>query len=318
MSESPPVEEDQCARASPLYGYHRNPLHSLFSGAVSGVFASLLTTPLDVMRTRLQATPRRPNGASFAVEISGLAKDIYKEAGLRGFYRGVSPTMIALIPNWGIFFYTYDGIRRRLVPFTGDNTVITNIIGSITAGAMTTVAVNPLWRTRAILMTNTHEIGSKSTAGVLRSILEREGVRGLFKGLSPSLLGLIHVGINLPLFEYFRDSFEPRPACDEGDDLPRPINAVALVEATVLAKSVASTVTYPHEVLRTRLYLKEQSAKPGSDGIVQEARRIWAEEGMRGFYRGLGISLIRTIPATVVVFYTREHLNKWLHDMSLQ
>ena len=45
-------------------------------------------------------------------------------------------------------------------------------------------------------------------------------------------------------------------------------------------------------------------------GLKTAIKKIFAEKGLRGFYRGLGITLIRAIPANATVFYVYETLSK--------
>lgn len=91
---------------------------------------------------------------------------------------------------------------------------------------------------------------------------------------------------------------------------------------------IASIATYPHEVLRTRLQIQKQqrlakaSPAPTSaaapapfEGVVKTYHRILREEGLAGFYRGLGVNLLRTVPASALTILTYElifrHLHRW-------
>ena len=86
-------------------------------------------------------------------------------------------------------------------------------------------------------------------------------------------------------------------------------------EATLVissvAKLVAGAVTYPYQVLRSRLqnYQADERFGRGFRGVV---KRTWMEEGVTGFYRGLVPGVIRVMPATWVTFLVYENVKHYL------
>jgi solute carrier family 25 protein 33/36 len=76
-------------------------------------------------------------------------------------------------------------------------------------------------------------------------------------------------------------------------------------------------VTYPHEVLRTRLRESPVSpngangttvAVPKYRGLWQSARLIYMEEGMGALYGGLTAHLLRVVPNAAILFATVEFI----------
>ena len=86
----------------------------------------------------------------------------------------------------------------------------------------------------------------------IRQIVSKEGPRALFKGISASLMGLMHPIVYFPLYEqgkrYIRAS-NPELYKSENDKLL----ARHIIVSTVFSKIAASLASYPHEVLRSRL-----------------------------------------------------------------
>jgi solute carrier family 25 folate transporter 32 len=120
------------------------------------------------------------------------------------------------------------------------------------------------------------------------------------------MLGIFHVIIQFPLYE--RLKLLQRAHRDD------PNTAAQIFLASTVSKVCASTATYPHEVIRTRLQLQRnqpQSAK--YRGLLHAARTIAAEEGIRGFYGGLQINIIRVVPAGAITFVSYEMLLQWLN-----
>ncbi|KAE9589475.1 putative mitochondrial carrier domain-containing protein [Lupinus albus] len=74
------------------------------AGAAAGVIAATFVCPLDVIKTRLQVqgTPQLPNATVKGSFIVGSLEQIVQREGLRGMYRGLAPTVLALLPNWAV------------------------------------------------------------------------------------------------------------------------------------------------------------------------------------------------------------------------
>lgn len=73
-------------------------------------------------------------------------------------------------------------------------------------------------------------------------IARHEGIRGFYKGLGPSLIGVSHVAIQFPLYERLKSVLSTRQS-----------ETASVLMASAVSKMIASTATYPHEV-RTGLF----------------------------------------------------------------
>lgn len=87
------------------------------SGAGAGVIAATVVCPLDVLKTRLQVTP---GGSRAYVSTYESLSHIVKNEGPRALYRGLTPTIVALLPNWAVYFTVYEGLKGAMARAAGE------------------------------------------------------------------------------------------------------------------------------------------------------------------------------------------------------
>ena len=136
-----------------------------------------------------------------------------------------------------------------------------------------------------------------SAVAVAMSILRTEGIRGLYRGLSASYLGVSEGVIQWVLYERFKRLSSPTSEPRSGLSF-----VTSILGASSGAKAVASLITYPHEVVRTRL------RQPGNKytGLVQTLRLVVREEGARALYGGLTAHMFRVVPNAACMFLIYE------------
>lgn len=131
----------------------------------------------------------------------------------------------------------------------------------------------------------------------LRFIIRTEGVRGLYKGLSASMLGVSEGVIQWTVYERFKKM----GVSEKGGKLGE---WTGVLGAAGGAKLLAALVTYPHEVLRTRLRqpIPDGMLKPKYTGLMQTLKLVIAEEGARSLYGGLTAHLMRVVPNAAAMY----------------
>lgn len=324
-------------------------------GAVAGIASGIVTCPLDVIKTRLQGQgswrPRnfaRPSRVVYQ-GLVGTARVIWVEDGIKGMYRGLGPMLLGYVPTWAVYMTVYDSSKDFYYTRI-ENKWVSRVCASITAGACSTLATNPIWVIKTRLMSQVSSRASaenrtpwhyRNTFDAFRKMYATEGLRAFYSGLTPALLGLTHVAIQFPLYEYFKMRFTGLEM-GQNTAADADVHWVSILGATVLSKICATSATYPHEVLRTRLQTQQRTIPhsshedvsfrgshqgpghltrgPGtasSDGMVNLPRyrgvlktctTILAEEGWRAFYNGMGTNMVRAVPAAVTTMMTYETL----------
>jgi solute carrier family 25 thiamine pyrophosphate transporter 19 len=191
------------------------------AGAGAGVCATLVSYPFDIVRTRLVAQGNRKvyRGTVHAA-TSMLAAD-----GPRSLFRGIVPTFWTIAPYSGLQFAFYSFFSRLLMPRQSDQTVsynssgwssVSKLLSGGLAGLCAKAAVYPFDTTKKRLQVAGFDAGrlgmgkTGSYRGMihcLRETVRGEGLRGLFKGLSPGLIKAVATtSINFSLYELCVDA----------------------------------------------------------------------------------------------------------------
>jgi solute carrier family 25 folate transporter 32 len=283
------------------------------SGSISGLTAAVALTPLDVIKIRLiihgkhtiptlntSNVGRLHSAILFPLDIAQTIRYMLKTEGIRSLYRGLGTTLIGYIPNWAIYFTLYDYMKNNMLKHNGyvENTNLINIISAMSAGAVASTVTNPLWVVKTRMQAG-KTVRYNSTWHALNTILREEGPQALWRGLAPSLLGLVHIGIQFSLYENLKQKFEQK----RGTKL---IHITDVMLASMTSKLAASMIAYPHEVLRSRLHDNGHSTNKKYKNMREVITKIYQEEGVSGFYKGMATNCIRVVPQAIITLTTYE------------
>eukprot|EP00123_Amoebidium_parasiticum_P021451 comp6743_c0_seq1/m.2520 comp6743_c0_seq1/g.2520 ORF comp6743_c0_seq1/g.2520 comp6743_c0_seq1/m.2520 type:complete len:318 (-) comp6743_c0_seq1:450-1403(-) len=179
------------------------PTLGLIGGGLSGTLATVVTYPLDILRTRLaaQGEPRVYHN------LRGAISHMYKHEGLVGFYKGLGPTVLQILPYMSLQFAFYEASIRaaKAAHAVAKNIPLEHVVlgsgdvvmcGAI-AGALSKTVVLPLDCIRKRLQVVGFESARQQfgrtehyqgTVHCVRTVWVQEGLQGFYKGGVPATL----------------------------------------------------------------------------------------------------------------------------------
>ena len=247
-----------------------------------------------------------------------VARQIAQNEGTRGtlraFYRGLTPNLVGNSLGWSTYFLFYRQAQDLLHKVYGHNEVESKaplssgeyLLTSAAAGTLSSVLLNPLWviKTRMLSTGSTHVGAYRSMTSGLKSLLVNEGLKGYTRGLIPALAGVSHGALYFVAYEKLK---QIRAKSNNGD--MSSLTNTEYLGISGLAKVWAGALTYPHQVVRARLQMYTNQGIQ-YNGVMDVVKRVWLDEGILGYYKGLGPNLIRVVPSTCVTFIIYENI-KW-------
>ncbi|KFY12437.1 hypothetical protein V492_03879 [Pseudogymnoascus sp. VKM F-4246] len=292
------------------------------AGLSAGAISTLVVHPLDIIKTRLQI--HRTHISHTPTTSLTLARSLLTHPHpLTSLYRGLTPNLLGNSASWALFFYFKSLVETPLsLHRARHSSALTPgdyFLTSLGAGLLTTLATNPIWvlKTR-MLSTDRGALGAYPSmwAGA-RAIARTEGWRGFYRGMGASCLGVSHGAVQFGVYEPMKRAWLAYAARRgwEGEEKGK-MGYEATLVISGGAKMVAGCATYPYQVVRARLQTYNAEARFGR-GIMGVVGRLWREEGVRGFYRGLGLNMVRVLPATWVTFLVYENVRYYLPRANL-
>ena len=210
------------------------PLSALWmTGAISGAFTSLVLTPVELVKCKIQVpAPTTPGVVPIAPKPLAVIKEVFRHQGLRGFWHGQLGTLI------------------------------------------------------------------RETGGCAAWFGSKETITLLFRRLNSPTSPATHKPQNLPT------TGSPELA-------PLPLYQQAIAGAS--AGMSYNFLFFPADTIKSRMQTVAVDSKVAKVRFWEEGRAIWRQYGLRGLYRGCGITVLRSAPSSAFIFIIFDALKGNLH-----
>ncbi|KAG5270894.1 hypothetical protein AALO_G00173490 [Alosa alosa] len=309
------------------------PLQQMVASCSGAILTSLLVTPLDVVKIRIQAQKTPLYKGKCFVYCNGLmdhicvcengnAKAWYKAPGhfsgtldaflkiIRGegmtsLWSGLPPTLVMAVPATVIYFTCYDQLCAIMRSRMGERADLAPLLAGAIARVGSATVISPLELIRTKLQSERQSY--KQLSAVIRSSVVNDGWLSLWRGWGPTILR------DVPFSAMYWYNYEKMKIwlC-EYHGTRDPTFSITFI-AGALSGSIASIATLPFDVVKTRrqvelgeLQAMNLSAK-ATCSTLEVMRRIVAESGAAGLFAGFMPRLIKVAPACAIMISTYEY-----------
>lgn len=264
--------------------------------------------PFDTVKVRMQVNP----GGIYTSTIQ-CARSTISHEGVMSLWTGSLPAFLGAVMENAVAFCVNGLIKRLQGDAVNDretnkskdvNYVLPFANGAVT-GAVTSVFLCPFdvlkCRSQVLLATN----GTTTTATVkqpknimmtvIRQMMKTEGLKGLYRGYSSQLMR------DIPFYSSFFGSYEVIcMVMQKYTDLP---DAAVYFISGGLAGQVGWIVSIAPDSVKSAIQGPEV---PKSTSLVQVTKSIYQTKGIKGFFVGLEVAVIRAFPANAALFLGYE------------
>ncbi|XP_052190206.1 mitochondrial thiamine diphosphate carrier 2-like [Diospyros lotus] len=325
-------ERDQLKRA----------LIDVTAGAISGAISRTATSPLDVIKIRFQVQ-REPTtswallhkGVHIPSKYTGMfqaTKDIFREEGLRGFWRGNVPALLMVMPYTSIQFTvlhklkTYAAGSSKSEDHIHLSPYLSYISGAL-AGCAATVGSYPFDLLRTILASQGEPKVYPNMRSAFVDIIQTRGFKGIYSGLSPTLVEIVpYAGLQFGTYDTFKRWAMAwnQYRSSNGSSADDSVSSFQLFICGLAAGTCAKAVCHPLDVVKKRFQIEGLPRHPKYGARVERlayrnmydaVRQILQMEGWAGLYKGIVPSIVKAAPAGAVTFVAYEMTSDWLESI---
>lgn len=299
---------------------------NFISGASASFLSKLILQPFDTTKTILQASKQVRGSYS---NLLDCAVGLVKTKGALSLYRGLIASVAVSAPSSAVFFTAYEYVKRHVETASKHPSLPLGFLSPmspIIAAALGNVV-------SSVVRVPPEVIKQRVQAGVHRDMLEavghiwrKEGFGGFYTGYSTMVARDIpYAAIQFTVFEALKRrrsrlllQQKARAGASEDERLTQSAQLLSNLWMGAVSGAIASVMTAPIDVVKTRVMTQAAAQNGMYLGMRQTFARIWAEEGLVAFGRGLAPRVLYKVPASAVFLVCYEGIRRVLRTARLE
>ncbi|KDQ63115.1 hypothetical protein JAAARDRAFT_168598 [Jaapia argillacea MUCL 33604] len=306
---------EELAQPTKTQSFFHEVAHSVYNfclGGAAGAFGATIVYPIDLgnyLPLSMQNQRSTVVGQLLYKNSMDCVQKVFRNEGLRGFYRGLGPQLIGVAPEKAIKLTVNDLVRGRAMdPETGRIKLMWELIAGGTAGGCQVIFTNPLEIVKIRLQIQGE--AAKAEGAVPRGaahIVRQLGLFGLYKGAGACLLRDIPFSaIYFPAYWHLK-----KDVFHEGYN-GKQLSFMETLSAAAIAGMPAAYFTTPADVVKTRLQAEAKAGHTVYKGMADAFAVIYREEGFKAFFKGGPARILRSSPQFGFTLLAYEYFHKFL------
>ncbi|EFC42146.1 predicted protein [Naegleria gruberi] len=282
-------------------------------GGVSGTVSRTVAAPFERLKILFQVqdlSVQKPTGKD--VKYNGIIRSLIKigkEEGISGYFKGNGSNVVRIVPYTAVQFVSYEKYKEWMMNMNPDGRLTTwQRLNCGGLAGMTSVIVSyPLDVVRCRLSAQYEPKIYHGINHALKLIYQTEGIKGLYRGIVPTLLGIApYVALNFTTYEHLKVKSLEYLGSDN-------LGVVTKLVLGAVSGTFAQTVTYPFDVVRRRMQMVGMSGAEELPKTMPSAfRQVYQKYGFTGFYKGLLSNYMKVIPVVSINFVVYEYMKIFL------
>ncbi|ORY65969.1 amino acid transporter arg-13 [Pseudomassariella vexata] len=302
-------------------------LEDILYGSVAGVTGKYIEYPFDTVKVRLQSQPDH-----LPLRYKGpldCFRQSIKADGVLGLYRGISaPLFGAAAETSSLFFFERIGretiytwglcARDQILPlpalwFTG-----------AFAGAFTSYVLTPIELVKCKIQvpasSSVDGVVNNKAPGVfsiIRDVYRHEGLKGFWRGQTGTLIRetggcAAWFGFKETTTKLFY-ALNERGLKNKSERDALRTEALPLWQQAVAGANAGVSYNFlffPADTIKSRMQTTAIGLRGAQTTFLQEGKALWRQYGLRGLYRGCGITCIRSAPSSAFIFMVYDGLKR--------
>jgi solute carrier family 25 2-oxodicarboxylate transporter 21 len=282
----------------------------VLAGGGAGLVETVLTYPLDLIKTRQQAS-------TAPISVWRTLTDVLREGsgGVMGLYRGITAPLLSEVPRRAFKFGFNARLQRLLKEDLGVTGLPAAVVAGAGAGASETLVHTPFERVKILSQSGQ----SRSPLAAARAVVASEGFfGGLYRGfLSYAMRQAVWNGAFFGFIfggKYISREWSAMSSAPGDKGGGGAISPAANFVIGLMSGSLATCANNPLDVAKTRIQnataadTTTTTTTTRSRSTVTVLNGILRQEGLNGLFKGLPARLYRSAPGHGILFMAYSEL----------